>query len=290
MDAGRRADAGPSTCPPLPSDLQGEVVPNAEGYHSILFDDDGNIVTAPGAELVRGLRGEVPQPFARVRTTQIHQMEWMDDGSIALIDDWGLRRVAPSGGTEVLVGDFIGYGVTRGPGGTIYAAAGSRVYRYAPATGEVDEFLAGGQFVRVIEFSADYRTMYFGVQSLGSEELEGPHLWRWAMDEDGAPVGQPELFARGIGGYHDALRMDQCGNLWLLEANDKRLYRVFPDGSFEIILEWPFDAERNSDYGHSITWGTGEHGWRSDAIYMAMPYGDYRVQELVIGVGPVVRR
>lgn len=69
MDAGRRVDAGPSTCPPLPSDLRGEVVPNAEGYHSILFDDDGNIVTAPGAELVRGLRGEVPQPFARSRSS-----------------------------------------------------------------------------------------------------------------------------------------------------------------------------------------------------------------------------
>ena len=38
------------------------------------------------------------------------------------------------------------------------------------------------------------------------------------------------------------------------------------------------------EYGHGMTWGTGEHGWLDNAVYLTQPYNQNTVAEVVIGV------
>jgi hypothetical protein len=103
------------------------------------------------------------------------------------------------------------------------------------------------------------------------------------------PLDEPQLYARTAanigtwpdgGGFHDALGVDHCGNLYLTDFYDQRLYRVRTDGSVETVLEFPEQVR----YGHGLEWGSGIDGWDDHAIYLPQPYDENTVLEVVIGV------
>ena len=116
--------------------------------------------------------------------------------------------------------------------------------------------------------------------------LEEPALdvLAWDLDEDLTPLGLPQVYAEHLGGYHDALAFDLCGNLWISDFATSNLYRVAPDHSWEVMVDWSLDEVPLSSYGHAILWGTGLNGWSADSIYVALPYASDQVKELKVGV------
>ncbi len=286
MDAAQ-SDAG--NCTAVPTVGAGTVVEGPRAYHGIVFDDEGRLVGGDYEHIFRAPRGGTPQVWATgVGVTE--QMARHPSGDVIAVADGRLIRVAPNGAHETLLPEGVNYGVRMGPGGWVYATAYEGIVRVHPQTRAIERFRAEGiaeAAVKVLEFSADYETLFFGVIA----GAEGSHLWRWDLDDAYRPTGRPQIFARDVGeGYHDALRMDGCGNLWVTDFNASALYRVTPAGQVQQMRQWAFgDGEMQSMYGHGITWGTGTHGWRADAIYLPMPYNNNKVQEIILGIGPMVR-
>jgi hypothetical protein len=103
------------------------------------------------------------------------------------------------------------------------------------------------------------------------------------LDANFNPLGEPYLFATGVGGgWHDGLGVDVCGNLYVNDFDKQALYRVSPDGLQ--VVELMKTNFWSGIYGHGNTWGSGVGGWLEDAIYMPMPYNNNTVAEVKIGI------
>lgn len=279
-------DAGPGPgCVPIPSTLEGTIVPGPIAYHGIVFDDAGNLVGGDYEHVFRTPRGASPSVWA-ANVGQTEQLARHPDGNVYVVADQGVTRVAPSGAHERIFADGAGYAIKVGPQRRLWITTYNGIVRLDPATGAREVF-STDQASKTLEFSQDGRTLYFGTVS----DAIASHVYRWRLDDDHRPIGTPEIFARNVGdGYHDSLRLDACGYLWVTEFYSSSLYRISPDGNVEKVIDWNFDDfNAESRYGHGITWGTGNHGWRSDAIYLPMPYLGNQVQEIVINVGEARR-
>jgi hypothetical protein len=101
------------------------------------------------------------------------------------------------------------------------------------------------------------------------------------LDESLNATSAPQAFATNLGdGWQDGVAVDACGYIYVPEFWSRTLYRVAPDGSHQVYLSW---ANNQSQYGHGVQWGTGNGGWREDALYLPMPYGNNRVKEIIVG-------
>ncbi len=100
------------------------------------------------------------------------------------------------------------------------------------------------------------------------------------------PIGDLQVFTTGAsaGGsnWHDAIAVDACGYVYVTDYNSRNLYRVSAGG--DAILFW--DPADQGHYAHGLVWGTGEHGWKGDALYFPQPYNSNSVGEVVVGVPP----
>ena len=118
--------------------------------------------------------------------------------------------------------------------------------------------------------------------------LDGSEILTWDVDADLNPVGERRVYAQDVGGgYHDALKFDLCGNLYVTDFMTTSLFRIDPEGEVTLLIDWNGDGELGS-YGHGIVWGPGHSGWRADAAYFPLPYAGDEVQEIIIGI-PGVR-
>ena len=83
-------------------------------------------------------------------------------------------------------------------------------------------------------------------------------------DGDPAVVGGGDTDSN----YIDAVVVDVCGNVYVTDVHSSSLYRITASGDVALLWEPPDGLL----YAHALVWGTGEHGWRQDALYMAQPY------------------
>ena len=251
-----------------------EVV-GARGYHDVDFDSEGWILGSDNSSLVRA-DGAGSFEIWVPGLGMMEQMDWLHDGDLVVARQQGsLTRISPEGGTETLATDLYAYEVNVDPNGMIWVANNNNIYKVDPDTGEKTRLPIGGiqGGPRILAFSKDYSTLYAGV-------LSGGRLYTVGLDDDLEPTGDASLFATGMGNsYMDGLAVDVCGNIYVTEYSNSRLYRVSPDGEVTLIWDPPL-----TQYGHGLKWGTGEDGWRDDALYVPRPYGGNTVAEVVVDI------
>ena len=217
----------------------------------------------------------------------MEQIDRLPDGDYVVSDyDAGaLVRVTPDGIQSLIAADVRTYLVRVGPDGMIYTTTGvevgnNTVNRTDPNTGVTEEVVRGADgdppFVgRVIDFSRDLSKMYIGTYGSGA-------IYVVDLDEDLNPTTTPVQFARSVGGWHDGIGVDACGYLWVASYDDQSTYRVSPDGKSSVRVLRSTFAEGH--YGHGVFWGTGEGGFRDDALYLPQPYNRDTVMEAIIRV------
>lgn len=288
-DTGRPPDPGPHSAPAsaghtgapwpevrcgdlVPAPLAAEPVPGLAATHDVAFGPDGRMLGSDDATLWWFTRAGAREAFVP-GLGPVHQLEALASGAFAVMvaDSGLLERVLATGGRLPLGPG--GYAVRLGPDGALWTADGAALGRVDPATGGAEVLLdtlpAGGP--KVLAFAPDGGALFLGTVGGGGA------LYRVPVGPAGP--GTPEPWASAGGGWHDALALDACGNLYVTDASTHALYRVDPTGAVEEVLALDPD-----DHLHGLRFGTGEDGWRADALYGAQPYGGARVVEIAVGV------
>lgn len=269
-----------STVPLTP--LSARDVPVARGSYDLRFDDQGWLYGWDRGLMkadAYGNRVEVSPPLGNIQG-----MDWLPDGDLVVseIATRALLRVDVTTGSVTLIStDIDGYGVKVGPDGLIYAGTddapgGGKLVRVDPASGAREVLIDDPRFnVRSIDFSPDYTKLYMGTY------FGDGRFWAVDLDTTYTPVGDAYVFNPDVGNgiEHDAVGVDVCGNVYVVDYGRRTLYRLAPDGRKQTYVNFPA-----SHYGHGIAWGSGVGGWSSTAIYLPQPWYGNTVFEIEVGV------
>ena len=106
------------------------------------------------------------------------------------------------------------------------------LWRYDGGTG-ASRMLGDVRIPNSLCWSLDGRTMYFADSPRNT-------IWRYAIDPDGGPLGEPEIFATTPPGvYPDGSCIDAQDHLWNAQWGGGEVVRYRPDGSVERRLALP---------------------------------------------------
>jgi hypothetical protein len=269
-----------SAIPPLTST---EVLLDApRGYNDVVFDVDGAMIGSNESSLIRATDAKTAAVWLP-GIGQAYKFDRLPGGDIVLSrsagEGGGVLRLTSSGGRTLLASGLLTHGLAVGPDGflwvaTNYTAGAEGLFRIDPDTGEAELVVDASMAPpRDIAFHPDGDRLYWGT-------LSGGEIW--AIDVDlttGLPSGIPEQVARVPEAWHDTVEVDACGNLYVGSVFESAIYRVFTDGTVELLIDWDFNS-----YGHGLSWGDPAGGWDEQAIYITHPYVGSRVTELHLGV------
>lgn len=256
-------------------------IPGARGYHGLAIDEDGLAIGSDGNSLIQSTYDGMWNLFIPgIGAGQ--QMDWLADGDLAYAtQDGAITRVRADATTSVIQPGINAYGVVRGPDDMIYVTAnnGSGISRIDPMTGATELIVPGGGInMHSMNFNAEGDRIYIGTIGDGTAYYQD-------LDASMDPVGGLQILSENVGNgncWHDAVAVDLCGYIYIPDFWSRNLYRIAPNG--DTVVFW--DPASNSDYAHGLAWGTGEHGWREDALYFPQPYNNNNVGEVVVGVPP----
>ena len=275
---GDTAPPEPFDCSAIPTDpIAINRISGARGYHGLAFDTLGNIFGSDGNALLKAdYYGTVNVIVPGLGTIQ--GMDWLADGGLVVASDqnYALARVdTTTGGTSPVATDIGAYGVVVGPNGLVYAADRSQVYRIDPATGVKEVFVANdaGFNPQSVNFSPDFSKFYMTSQS-------GWALWEMDLDANLERSSPKRHLANFGNSFRDGLAVDYCGNLYVPDYGDRKLFRISPTGQVGILV----DFQQLENYGHFAVFGSGIGGWKHDALYLPQPYNNNQVIEIEIGV------
>jgi hypothetical protein len=286
-DTGSFSTSEPYDCAKaLPTPGAETIIEGASGYKGLTFDNEGHIVGNDGNSLIKATYdGEKTVWIPGVG--EMEGIAYLSGGD--LITTYGyspgeLKRYSPEGGETVLVGGLENYSVVIAPNDLIFGAGWNGAFMVDPNTGEYTKFLSDGSpdfprgvSPRTLAFSRDHRTLY-----IGTIDNRG-RIYTLALDDDYTPIGSPELFAEGVGhGWHDGLDLDVCGNVYAVDYDSSALYRASADGgTVDKLADW---SSNSREFAHGLIFGSGEGGWRVDALYLPEPENGKQVKEIVLGV------
>jgi hypothetical protein len=277
---GAPPDATPAfDCATIPATpLSTQAIAGARGYHGLAITAEGDMVGSDGSSLIKSDYDGNWSVFLP-GFGDGEQVDVLPNGDLVMAaDDGSLARITPQGARSLLAADVWAYGVVLGPDGLIYTAGGGAVVkRVDSSTGQTTTLIPNvGQTTRPVGFSPDNRRMYIATIGDGTVYYQDFDV---NMNLDG-PV---TVFASNVGdGWHDAVAVDACGYVYVPDFWTSGLYRIHPDGTPQLYWQ----PQSSSGYAHGLTWGTGEHGWREDALYAPQPYNNNTVIEIVTGVPP----
>lgn len=216
------------------------------------------------------------------------------NSNLACKDLYGTTKIvapgvaASSAGTRVLpTGDWVVANVGAGGLVRVDAVTGGSVTLLSgleyPNGVEVDEnnqvYVAEQNAGRVRQVDA-----YTGVQSLVATGLSNPNGVILSPDGNTLYVGSfgggviyavdrlaPEVWdaprilynpSSGDGGF-DGINVDACGNVYITEFLQGKVYRITPDGlNATLVVDLP------SGWIPNLRWGHGINGWETDILYV----------------------
>ena len=262
------------------------IIEGASGSKGLAFDAEGHIVGTDGTSLIKATyEGEWEVWIPGVN--QVEGLAYLSGGDLVSTYGYGageIKRYTPEGGQSGIVGGLANYSGAIAPNDTIYAAGWNGAYVIHPDTGEYSALFGDGPSSfpagvspRTLAFSKDHDRLF-----IGTIDNQG-RVFVVDLDEDYMPVGDPEVFAEGLGrGWHDGLGIDACGNVYAVDYDTTALYRASADGSqVTTLVSW---ADNRRELAHGLIFGTGEHGWRIDALYLPESENGNQVKEIVVGV------
>lgn len=258
-------------------------VPAAYGSYDLTFDDQGYLIGWNSGLRKADAYGNTQ--FINPAVNNLQGMDWLPDGDLVVSDLYTeavLRVNVATGAVSHISSDVNAYGLKIGPDGMIYvgtddAPGGGKLLRIDPDTGNREVLVDDNRInVRSIDFSPDFTKLYMGTY------FGDGRLWVVDLDETYTPVGPPYVFNNNVGTgiEHDALGVDFCGNVYVVDYGTLTMYRLSPDGQKSVYL----DFGGSTHYGHGIAWGSGINGWKHDAIYLPEPWYGNTVFEVVVGV------
>jgi hypothetical protein len=261
-----------------PGALDDTTLDEARAYHGIVFDGDDKLIGWDGRTSLIKNSPDGTREVWLPGLSGIENMDRFPDGDIVAADlnNGRLIRIAPDASYTIVasVQNLYGAGVIIGPDLQIYVADGG-IIRVDPESGETTRLfdLPRNWSAHVLNFNLDSTRMYVGSVGNGT-------LYYFDLDEDLNFVGDIQIYATGVGsGWHDAIAIDICGNLYVPEYYSSGFYRVEPDGTVTSLVD-----EQSRAYGHGATWSPNSGGWRDDTIYQPQPYNENTVREVVIGL------
>lgn len=270
-------------CDDLPSgpftlkDLGGNITASED----LAFDADGHLVGSNDSTIFKSKFEGTRTPFTSMSFRAA--LRYTADGDLMVNDNNTNRlvRIAPDG-TKYTVLSGLSYpnGMEIGLDGYVYVTEqdARRVRRIHPITGEFT-VISDGEIENPngITFNEDYTALYIdGFSGVGT-------IYRLPIDSEGNP-GTLEEWATDVGtGWLDGLAVDACGNLYVFDYEDSRLYRISKDGTTRTTLIDASGGPFTSTYMPNMQWGSGLGGWLEDRVYI--PDGwDHGVFEVDIGV------
>jgi hypothetical protein len=265
------------TCDFLPPfNLGDTTLSDARAYHGIAFGDDGSLIGYDArSALVKSFYDGTRTTFLP-GVSGIEQIDRLPDGDYVLANGGtgSLTRLTANGGTETIAEVGTIYGVTVGPDGMIYATYGN-ITRVDPATGEATVIYEAPRnqawTAHAINFSLDSTRMYIGT-------IGGGVVYYMDLDADLNPTTTPQVFANGLGSWHDGVEVDTCGNVYVADYGTRSLYRIESNGTVTSMV-----TTNPTAYGHGVKWGSGLGGWMDDTLYQPQPYNGDTVREVRIG-------
>jgi hypothetical protein len=260
-------------CDLVPANPTSEtIMPGARAYHGLAIDQDGFIVGSDGNSLIKADYTGTTNLFTP-NTGSCEQITYMPDGTLVIVstNQGALMTIDATGIPVYLTASHGAYGLIYGPDDFLYTAGSDGIRRIDPATGDSSIIANVPQTAHTVAFNADASKMYIGT-------IGGGQLYEVELDMNLDPVGSPQVLAQ-FGGWHDGVGVDACGYIFVADYSTSSLYRVSPDGQQSLHRNWGW-----SDYGHGLIWGNGIGGWRSDSLYVPLPYNGNQVKEVVVEV------
>ena len=262
-------------CSTLPtSPTVDQVISGARGYHGLAIDAAGYIVGSDGSALWKSdYQGNASLWVPQQGTGQ--EMVYLPSGDLAwVLDNQSALNLYDTNGTSTyLTGAQGAYGLVYGSDGYLYMAQGSNIKRVDPLTGDTTTVVTIPGSSRSLDFSPDDSKLYIGTVS-------GGNIYQVNLDANLDAIDAPTVLASGLGSFLDGLRVDACGYLYVPCYSNSNLYRISPDGTVEIFVDWP----GLNQYGHGVIFGTGVGGWSATSLFLPVPYGGNAVKEVGIGV------
>ncbi len=188
-----------------------------------------------------------------------------------------LYRIDAATGDETAVLSGLNYanGLEVDLDGYVYAAeqSGNRVRRIDPYTGDFTMVAMGLNNPNGISFSPDYTRLYVGSFGGGTvTELE--------LDANGNLLNTTTLVSNLGNGQLDGMGVDACGNVYVCEYINARVWRISPDGLTRDVIA---DLHASTSWIPNFQWGSGVGGWDDHSIYV-LDYSTYRAFEIDVGV------
>jgi len=251
-----------------------QVIPGARGYHGLAIDTQGYIVGSDGSALWKSdYQGNATVWVPQQGSGQ--EMLYLPSGDLAwVLDNQSALNLYDTNGTSSYLTNAQGaYGLVYGSDGYLYMAQGNNVKRVDPSNGDTTTLVTVQGNLRSLDFSPDDTKLYMTGTTNGN-------IYVVELDANLDPTGDATVLVSNLGAYLDGLRVDACGYLYVPCYSSSNMYRIAPDGTTEIFVDWP----GLNQYGHGVIFGNGIGGWSATSLFMPIPYGGNTVKEVGVGV------
>jgi len=229
----------------------------------IAFDRNGHAVGANDKAIFKNSYAGKPQVFVPDMKFRAG-MRYLPNGHLIVCDNvkGQLVRVDENGVKyPLMTGLSYPNGITVDMKGWIYFSEhdANVVWRVHPFTGDATVMTKQITSPNGLTFSPDYKTLYI-------DGFNGnPKIYAMSVSPDGIP-GKLVVLTELSTGWHDGMGVDACGNIYVADYNETRIYRISPDGKKkEMIID---GSSYPNAYLPNMDWGSGIGGWDPLALYI----------------------
>ena len=245
-----------------------------DGKGGLALKQDGNIILVRADKTETTLAEGVPQAYGS---------RFIRDGRLLVALPQGGKVIAvdPQGAVSDFVGGLQGAnGIYADTAGDVWITefGGSKLTRVKPDLTE-EEIVAGPDAVSAngVVFDPQRGLVFYTNYQLGIVRSV-------AIDGQGQPAA-PQVVTTIVGAAPDGLALDACGNLYVVDQGNNRLYRVLLDdagaatGDASLLAEFPTNVA-------NAQFGVGE-GFDNYSLYVAGNPGDVYTVALEFPGAPI---